>query len=379
MKKRHNLLLHAFFLVLVAIIFFTCNDEIEREQDSGMKGMNIIPNPMEIGQTISITGSGFKNVSAVVFPENNTTSIFEKVGDLQINVVVPAGTKSGGNITMESPDGNITIPINISLLHPEVSETYTASGAPNIGPNETLVIKGKDLINVSEIIFPGEAQATVGAMDFLRKGNEEIIVVVPVGTDKVVAPMRLKTLYGMEITSTPVDFTGGGYIPPEYLMLCGKEGKTWSWDEELADGMVFGNGGYLTNVLPAWWRLHISDLSGGVGSQDVFGAKMTFRYSYEGNIMTKTLVNGIVYEGNFKLDMTKKLNMANGNPWSIGRLEITGGDAELSIVGGNNSSRWGYPKGFDIIKLNDNELVLSFQYPDELATANFYVFRVKND
>ena len=65
-----------------------------------------------------------------------------------------------------------------------------------------MIIVGEDLINVVEIVFPGEAQATVSEMSFTRKGNEEIIVVVPGGTEKTVGAMKLRTKYGQEFTST---------------------------------------------------------------------------------------------------------------------------------------------------------------------------------
>mgnify|MGYP000882736197 CR=1 FL=1 len=379
MKKSYHLIIQIFLLIIVTISFPACNDEIKTGQDLDVRGVSIIPNPVEIGQKISINGLNFHNATSIVFPGNITESTFDKVGDHQLDVIVPSGTVSGGNIIVKLPDGDFTIPIEFKLLEPVVTGTFAVSGAPNIGPHESLIIVGKDLINVSEIIFPGPQQATVREMDFTRKGNEEIIVVVPGGTEKTVSSMILKTRYGKEFQSTNVDFTGGGYIPPEYKLLCGDDGsgKTWAWDEELEDGMVYGNGGYRSNVMPAWWKVHIESLSAGVSAQDALGAKMFFSFSYDGNVMIKTFVDGTHIEGFYKLDMTKKVNMSNGSPWSIGRFEITGGDPELTILGGIGS-RWGTLKGFDILKLNENELVLANEYPDEPGTAAYYVFRVKN-
>lgn len=379
MKKKHNIVIQVCFLIFVTIFFTACNDKIDKAEDTGVRGVSVIPNPMEVGQKISINGLNFHNATSVVFPDGITVSTFDKVGDHQINVVVPSGTKSGGNIKVQLPDGEFTIPFEINILDPQVTGAYATSGAPDIGPYETLAIVGKDLINVSEIVFPGEAQATVIAMNFRRKGNEEIIVIVPPGTDKVVGTMKLITKYGREIISTPVDFTGGGYIPPEYILLCGPDGsgKTWAWDEELEDGMVYGNGGYRSNVMPAWWRVHISSLSSGVAASDALGAKMNFSFSYEGSTIIKTFVDGTSISGTYKLDMTQKLDMSNGSgPWSIGRLEILGGDEQITILGGVGS-RWGVLKGFDILKLTENELVLANEYPDEPGTAAYYVFRVK--
>ena len=134
--------------------------------------------------------------------------------------------------------------------------------------------------------------------------------------------------------------------------------KDMAWDREIADGFVYGNGAYRSDIKPAWWRVHIESLSSGISGQDALGAKMFFSFSYEGNVMIKTFVNSSEIEGYYKLDMTKKVTMTNGNPWSVGTLEITGGDPDLTILGGTGS-RWGVLKSFDILKLNENEFVLA--------------------
>ena len=378
MKKRYIYLLGVCLFALLSFLLTACNDVIDMSEDTTVSGVSVIPNPMEPGQKISISGFNFSKATEVLFPDNITLTDFRKVGDNQIDVVVPAGTRSGRQITVVMPDGDYTIPIDIRLLEPKVTAAYAFSGAPDIGPHEALVIEGEDLINISEIVFPGEAQATVTAMNFRRKGNEKIIVVVPQGTDKVVSSMKLRSQYGMEITSTPVDFTGGGYIPPEYILLCGSDGsgKTWAWDEELADGIVYGNGGYRTDVKPAWWRIHIESLSSGVDGRDALGAKMHFSFSYDGSVLTKTFVDGTQIQGTYKLDVTKKVDKWDGTPWSVGRLEIIGGDEQITILGGTGS-RWGVLKGFDILKLTENELVLANEYPDEPGTSAYYMFRVK--
>lgn len=379
MKKNYHIITQICFLI-ITVFSLACNDVIDSEQEANVRGVSIIPNPVEIGERISINGFNFQNATAVIFPGDISVTNFDKVGEHQINVVVPPGTVSGGNILVKLPDGDYIIPVEFRLLDPKVTGAFAKSGSTDIGPHETLVIVGQDLINVSKIIFPGIEQATVEEMHFTRKGNEEIVVVVPGGTEKTVGAMTLITKYGKQFTSTHVDFTGGGYIPPEYILLCGADGsgKTWSWDEELADGFVYGNGGYRSDIKPAWWRVHIESLSSGVAAHDALGSEMFFSFSYDGNIMIKTLVDGSQIEGFYKLDMSRKTNMSNGNPWSIGVFEITAGDSDLTILGGIGS-RWGVLKGFDILKLTDSELVLANEYPDEPGTAAYYVFRVKDN
>lgn len=355
MKKRHYVMIHACFLILITVFFTACNDEIDRGQDSGTKGVSVIPNPMEIGQTISITGPDFKNATAVVFPDNIPVSSFDKVGDLQINVVVPTGTKSGGNITVELPGGDFTIPIDINLLNPEVTGTYTASGATDIGPNEVLIIQGKDLINVSEIIFPGEAQATVRAMDFRRKGNEEIIVVVPVGTAKVVASMTLKTLYGIEITSTPVDFTGGGYIPPEILMLCGEGGSGKAWVFDKSNPLRWW---YMTDTSPDafWWQPDVgpADEGGHMVFSFIDGSQQFTYYSSP----TAEPVEGTTWEVN--------------SDWT--ELKLVGAANILGVEGGGVHVDGS--KEFTILEFTEDRLVL-FSTPVVWSPGWVWVFKPK--
>lgn len=373
MKKSHHIIIKIFLLIIVAVSFSACNDEVDTGQDLDIRGVSIIPNPVEIGQKVSVNGFNFQNAISIEFPENITVSTFDKVGEHQLDVIVPSGTVSGGNIIVNLPDNDFLIPIELKLLAPKVTKTYPLSGATEVGPTEILVILGEDLINVSEIVFPGERQATVGEMDFYRKGNEEIRVIVPTGTESGIGTMTLKTKYGTVFVSTPVEFSGGGFVPEEYQFLTGEDGlgKVWTWDKKREDGVLFGSGAYQRDTWPGWWPLKADNIHQGVGRSNAIGAKMFFSYSSLEKAMTKILVDGTEIHGFYELDMTEtKDNVSDGTPWSIGMLRITGGDPELSILGGSNV------KDFDILEIDENKLILSADFG---GTGYFFFFGAVED
>src|SRR5690554_6135115 len=105
MKKRYIYLMGACLFALLSFLLTACNDVIDMSEDTTVSGVSVIPNPMEPGQKISISGFNFNKATEVLFPDNITLTDFRKVGDNQIDVVVPAGTRSGSQITVVMPDG----------------------------------------------------------------------------------------------------------------------------------------------------------------------------------------------------------------------------------------------------------------------------------
>jgi hypothetical protein len=349
MNRRYFVMIHACILILVIPFLAACNDTIDQAQDDSVRGVNVIPNPVEVGQTISISGPNFKDATAVVFPDNITVSTFDKVGEMQLNAVVPAGIKEGGHITVQLPDGDFVIPVAINLLKPEVTETYAQSGAPNLGQLDALVLKGRDLINVNEIIFPGEAQPTVKTMDFKRLGAEEIIVIVPLGTAKEIAPVTLKTHYGTVFTSGPIDFTGGGYVAPIYLLLCGADGeKAWVFDKSNIDRWW-----YMTDTDPTafWWQPD-------PGPADETG-RMVFGLS-----------NDFTYYASPTADPVGGTTWTVNDDWT--ELKLSGEANILGVEGGGEHVDGS--KDFRILEITDDRLVL-FSTPVVWSPGWVWVFK----
>jgi len=382
MKKK--IFLIKICLVFVAAGCFTaCNDTIENAAYRDSKGVSVVPNPMTVGQTVVVSGPGFKNATAVEFPGGVSVTDLTKAGDFQLSMIVPAGANSTGNIKVILPEGNFVIPVEITIVTPGVynatAQEISKDGLYVVGPNDKLEIRGEGLSAVKSIGLPG---VTIDAMD-IRKSESLIVISVPMGVQKVKAKVQLLLHDGRTLsTKNEVDFSGEGYVPPELLLLCGRSYKIWSWDEDAPKGNPFGNGGFGTDKGPAWWTVGYGSLDGQFGQQGI-GAKMAF---YLPNKMALTLKNGTVLEGKFKVDVTQAIDK-----WSSGKLIITTGHDDLSILGGTKGT---YntekdeakgcefykmpafvPKVFDIVVSNETDMVIAFKYPCE-GTSNFYMYKM---
>lgn len=350
MNKKYFVMIQACIVLLSLFCFTACNDKIENELEGARRGVNILTNPMEVGQTISITGPNFKNATAIVFPDNISVSNFERLGDFQLNVVVPQGVKNGGNITIKISDGDFVIPIAIEVMNPVVTFAYPASGEKSVGPSDVLVAEGKDLANIKEVILPGGY--VIEAMDFQRKVNESIRIVIPLGTSKVITKLQLKTLGGQTIYSAnDVDFTGDGYVPPELLLLCGRDSKSWTWNEAKKpypygmDG--FGTGG----IVDGWWGAPFLTGEG-------LGASMTFSISGRTLVLNRT--DDTKAEGTFKYDMSKKRVRWSYN--GIGELATSG----VNVLSGQCTQTSVSVEVYDFLKLTDTEMILGYpSYGDD--------------
>ena len=73
--------------------------------------------------------------------------------------------------------------------------------------------------------------------------------------------------------------------------------------------------------------------------------------------MIKTKVDGGTINGYYEIDTSEiKNNLGDGSPWSIGMLNIVGGDPDLTILVNV------IIKDFDILELTENKLVLCANY-----------------
>ena len=376
MKKKLFFIIQICIVLFAVNIFYSCNDTVTGSGDE-MRGVSVVPNPMTIGQKISISGPNFKDATAIVFPGGVSVSDFTRAGDFQLNAIVPSGAASEGKISVTLPGGAFVIPIDVIILSTrDLLATSMDKNPTNgnywVGPNDKLTVRGEGLGLITEIILPGDL--SIKSMNFDKKTDSTIEISIPMGgfDRKAVEPLKLISVNGQVLyTANKLDWSGEGFVPPELLLLCGRSFKVWSWDEEIPS-RVFGNGGYGSDPGPAWWVPGVTQFN---GTGHELGAKMAF---YLPNRMELTLANGTVYKGKFSTDMTKGVGT-----WSSGKLEVVAGDDQLSIVGGTFDNYNGptkiYPKIFDFVKLTNGEMTLAFQYPTETTTANFYVYRVRED
>lgn len=386
MKNKLFYIIQTGIILLVASVFYGCNDTIEQVSDDRMKGVSIVPNPMTVGEMVCISGPDFKNATAIVFPGGVSVTDFTITGDFQLNAVVPSGVEREGNITVSLPGSELVIPFLVTIystgsIKAESKDVDKETGYYRVGPNDEIIIRGEGLGAITEAILPGGA--SVECLNFDKKTETTIVFTIPMGgfDNKAVEPLKLIGRNGEEFyTANLIDWSGEGYIPPELLPFCGRTFKVWGWDEEVKS--QFGNGEFSADIAPNWWTLSADDEN--QFGNDALGAKMAFMLP---NKLVKTYVDGTVAEGKFAIEIlnspirNKWYAAEYGDIWSSEKMIITRGDDNFSIVGGTNrESMWGgYPKEFFVVKITNSEMVLAVQRPNEPSTADFFMFRVRED
>src|SRR5690606_14134306 len=158
-------------------------------------------------------------------------------------------------------------------------------------------------------------------------------------------------------------------VPPEWGFLTGGTDKEWAWDDTAP--AVWGNGGYLGNVAPAWWLVPLADINGQSANEGP-GAKMIF--SLRGAKFTKVKSDGTTETGTFSFNMNSKTMDEAGAVWAKGKLTLKG----TTILNGISPNEGGIKiYEYDILALDDGKMVLSHPEPGVGAwgTAWFWVFK----
>ncbi len=158
-------------------------------------------------------------------------------------------------------------------------------------------------------------------------------------------------------------------VPPEWGFLTGGSEREWVWDDSKPG--VWGNGGYLGNVAPAWWTLPVSQIDG-QSANEGSGAKMIF--TLRGAKFTKVKSNGTTETGTFSFNMNSKTMDEAGKVWAKGKLTLKG-TTVLNGISPNEGGAKVYE--YDILVVDDNQMVLSYPEPGAGAwgTAWFWMFR----
>ena len=161
-------------------------------------------------------------------------------------------------------------------------------------------------------------------------------------------------------------------VEPEWALFCGDSGlKDWVWDNTVAG--PWGNGGYKGNNAPGWWVVSINDINGQAPGEGA-GASMTF--SLIGAKLIKNYNDGTTAEGSFTFDMSKITYDDGGAVWAKGKLNTK----NVTVLCGKSPNESNAPVySYDILKLTENNLVLSYPEPGagSWGTAWFWVFMKK--
>ena len=230
-------------MVLVGALA-SCNKEGGSESaDLGLHIKVFFPTKVVAGQPMTINGSGFSDVTEVVFPGGVTVakSGFELVSDEMIRVKAPAGIAAdGGPITVRTADDQAESPVSLKVGNPVISG-YSKQAGESVEFGEVFYIYGQDLEFLSSVeLLDAEGNTNVIPESmFYRKGTSTVGYKVPMNTFEGTFPGKVKSLDGKtfdipELTYAPP--AGGGHWEQKEFVLFEGESVFDGWSATLVIG-----------------------------------------------------------------------------------------------------------------------------------------------
>jgi gliding motility-associated-like protein len=172
------------------------------------------PQAAGAGTTVTITGTGFTNATAVSFG-NVAVASFQVVSATSITAVVGAG--ASGNVTVTTPLGSITLAGFTFIPAPIISSFSPLS----TGKGNSVIINGQNFTNATSVTFGG-----TGATSFVVNSATKITAIVGTGASGgvgVVTPGGSASLAGFTFIQPPTvtAFTPTSSIAGETVTITG--------------------------------------------------------------------------------------------------------------------------------------------------------------
>ena len=219
----------------------SCNKEGGSESaDLGLHIKVFFPTKVVAGQPMTINGSGFSDVTEVVFPGGVTVakSGFELVSDEMIRVTAPAGIAAdGGPITVRTAGDEAVSEVSLKVGNPVISG-FSKQAGESVEFGEVFYIYGQDLEFLSSVeLLDAEGNTNVIPESmFYRKGTSTVGYKVPMNTLEGTFPGKVKSLDGKtfdipELTYAPP--AGGGHWEQKEFVLFEGESVFDAWSATL--------------------------------------------------------------------------------------------------------------------------------------------------
>jgi hypothetical protein len=167
-------------LVLAGCALVSCSEE-ETNATDALSVAAFYPTLVMENIEVLITGTALDQVTDVVFPGGKSATALVLLDDTRLKAVAPEGVSAeAAPLIIKSDDREIASRQTIRQANPKLSYFNPADVALTYN---SLYISGADFLLVDAIRFTGEAGETqVGALDFVRKSNTQINVVLPAAT-----------------------------------------------------------------------------------------------------------------------------------------------------------------------------------------------------
>jgi len=174
-----------YFGVLLSVALMglatACNPEELTDADLGLNIKVFFPTKVVSGQPMTINGSGFREATEVVFPDNVVVTDFEIVSNDMIRVNAPKGISTeGGKLIVRSSSDQAESSVSMTVGKTVVSGYSLQPGEKITGGNQ-ITIYGTDLEFISsvELLDPDGNPLILSDKDFYRKGTSTVIIIVP--------------------------------------------------------------------------------------------------------------------------------------------------------------------------------------------------------
>lgn len=247
-------------VVLAAALTGCSLDEQLESADLGLHVKVFFPTKVVEGQPMTINGSGFSEVTEIVFPGEVVVTDFQIVSNDMIRVNAPAGIAAdGGKIVVRTAEKEAESPLPLTLGCTVISG-YSAEAGATVDGGSQLTIYGTDLefINAVELLDADGNPALVEDKAFNKKATASIIFTVPKKVYEGTFVGKVYTIDGKtfempELTYKPA--ADGGYWETQKVMIWENDGTygeiNWSSDYRFALEGTNGNGDPIVAEIPA--------------------------------------------------------------------------------------------------------------------------------
>ena len=303
--KNISKYIRAFLAFVLIAAVSACGKQFnEEEENVGLHVKVFFPTKVVAGQPMTINGSGFSNVTEIVFPSDVRVTDFEIVSNDMIRVTAPSGIAAdGGKIIVRTKDDEVESALPLTIGHTVISG-YSLQEGDTIKGGELLSIygtdleficglellkdeeKGRDSAGIVQLEETPTVPLPVPETSFYRKGTSTVTVIIPDNVHKGTFIGKIFTYDGQEIAmpalayepadkgghwetvkrflwqndGTPVPAWGGKFR----FGLDGKDGNNEciaTFDQDswniIKEGTVYflydGDGGSNVRITTGWW------------------------------------------------------------------------------------------------------------------------------
>ncbi len=351
-------------LLVISVSSVSCSDD-ETMDERSLAIMAFYPTIVLDNVEVTITGSAMETVDQVVFPGGVIVNDVVHVDNQTIKVLAPAGVSEEETpLTLKAGEAEVTSRQTIRRATPVFTFFQFAESSGAVA-GTGMAINGNDLLLVEKVIFTlGESSSKVEAMDFIRKSNSAVKVIIPddapVGKGVMVA---LEFQNGATMDLEEVEILrneSSGYWDTKELPIYSDGDKViGNWDTYLKIAQTpFGNA-KVDDVMRVYFTESASDAQGSLKNGSTWAGLATdleyfditanaaagyYECIITEDILVQLQASGVVVSG--KNHTIKKITLVT-SVWIEGDKPLTDPITEATIMLNDFEAHDGHNSGWD--------------------------------